>query len=207
METTYQFDAQIRPECGTSSARTLRNNNRVPAVLYGADQEPIHFSIEEKEIQRCYLKGGFFGKLVTLNLDGKAIYSVAKDIQKHPVNDRILHVDFTLVEAGKEMRALVPVRYLNSERCVGIRRGGTLNVVKFAVELYCMPENIPESLSVNLQAMNIGESVHISDIDLPEGARTVIKRDFTLAAIAGRVSRAARDAEAGEGTEEEAEAA
>ena len=199
MKTAYQFEAEARDARGTGGARELRNSGKVPAVLYGGKTEPVHFSVSEKDIKREYLKGGFFGKVITLNINGNAAYGVPCDIQTHPVTDRILHADFYRVEAGSEVKVTVPVKFINADRCIGIRRGGALNVVRYSLELYCQPDAIPEAVEVDLLKLNIGDSVHISHVALPEGVRPTIERDFTIAAVAGRASKTAG---AAEGTEE-----
>lgn len=202
METAIQFEAHSRQSTGKSDARAIRAKGRVPAVLYGGNQEPMHFTLEEKEVKRQYNKGGFFGKVASITVDGKQCYGVPKDLQMHPVNDHILHADFYRVEEGQEIRVVVPVKFYNYERCIGIRRGGALNVVRYDVELLCRPDAIPENVQVDLQPLNIGDSVHISHINLPENVRSAVDRDFTIAALAGRVSKEAREAEAGSDSEE-----
>jgi large subunit ribosomal protein L25 len=198
MKTAYQFEAEGRSAFGTGGARAVRNSGKVPAVLYGGQSEPVHFAVTEKDIKREYLKGGFFGKVVTLNIDGKAIYGVPCDVQTHPVSDRIIHADFYRVEAGSEVKVTVPVKFINSDRCIGIRRGGALNVVRYSLELFCQPDAIPEMIEVDLLKLNIGDSVHISHVALPAGARPTIERDFTIAAVAGRASKVAGAAETGD---------
>ncbi len=195
MKPAYIFDAELRTENGTGAARAVRNGGKVPAVMYGGGAEPVHFSVVHKDLQREYKKGGFFGKIVSILVDGKEITCITKDLQIHPVNDSILHADFVRVNAGDKVKAVVPVKFINRDRCVGIRRGGNLNVVRFDVELLCSTDNIPEQIEIDLLNVNIGESIHISNVGLPEGVTSTIGRDFTLAAIAGRASKNA-DAEA-----------
>jgi large subunit ribosomal protein L25 len=198
MKTAYNFEGESRSTFGTGGSRALRNAGKIPAVLYGSKGEPMHFAVTEKDIKREYFKGGFFGKVVTLTIDGKESYGVARDIQMHPVNERVLHADFYRVEKGEEIKVTVPVKFTNADRCIGIRRGGALNVVRYNLDLYCQPDAIPEQVEVDLLKLNIGESVHISHVSLPEGARPTIDRNYTIAAVAGRVSKTARESEAGE---------
>jgi large subunit ribosomal protein L25 len=191
MQVAYKFDGEARDLTGTGAARALRNAGRVPAVLYGeGSNDELRFSVIEKDLKREYQKGGLFGKVVALVIDGKEINCIAKDLQIHPVKGSVIHADFMRVEASKNVKALVPVKFINRDRCVGIRRGGTLNVVRFDVELSCPPANIPEKIEIDLLNVNIGESIHISKIELPEGVTPTIDRDFTIAAIAGRASKA-----------------
>jgi large subunit ribosomal protein L25 len=191
MKTAYKFDAESRKIGGTGAARALRNAGKVPAVLYGKGGEALLFSVIHKDLKREYTKGGFFGKLVTIAVDGEEIICIPKELQIHPVNDSLVHADFIRVNAGEEVKATVPVRFINRERCLGIRRGGNLNVVRFDVELICDASNIPEKIEIDLLNVNIGESIHISKVNLPAGVRPAIERDFTLAAIAGKASKVA----------------
>lgn len=193
MKSVYQFDALSRNESGTGAARALRREGKMPAVVYGAGQEPMHISLVEKDVKREYHRGGFFGKLVTLVVDGKEVMCVPKELHIHPVNDSLLHADFVRVQKGEDVRVVVPVKFINRDRCIGIRRGGNLNVVRFDVELVCSPDAIPEKIEIDLLNVNIGESIHISHVTLPAGVRPVIDRDFTLAAIAGRASKTAAE--------------
>ncbi len=203
MNTAVKFNAEARETFGKGRSRALRNEGKVPSVMYGTHCEPIHFALEEKEVKREYFKGGFFAKLIDITIDGKTYKGVPQDLQLHPVNEKVLHADFIAVEEGAEVKVSVPVKFTNYERCVGVKRGGALNVVRYDVELICEQDKIPESITVDLTKLNIGDSVHISSVDLPEGTRSAIDRDFTIAAVAGRVSKATREAEAegGEGEE------
>jgi large subunit ribosomal protein L25 len=204
MKTAFSFEAASRETVGTSSARALRNQGLVPSVLYGHGKEPVHFAIKENDIKREYFKGGFFGKPFTLVIDGKDVHALPKDVQIHSVNDHFYHADFVRIEKGEEARVLVPIKIRGRERCKGLRRGGNLNVVRYDLELMCDPELIPEFIEINIQDLNIGDSVHISQVALPEGVRPAISRDFTILAVAGRVSKATREAEAQEAQEEAA---
>lgn len=205
MNTAVQFNAQARSDFGKGRSRALRTQGKVPSVMYGANREPIHFSLEEKEIKREYFKGGFYAKLVDITIDGTTYKGVPQDLQLHPVNEKVLHADFIAVEEGAEVKVSVPVKFTNYERCIGIKRGGALNVVRYDVELICEQDKIPSGIEVDLSTLNIGDSVHISSVALPEGSRSAIDRDFTIAAVAGRVSKTAREAEAGDTAEGETE--
>ncbi|TAE34911.1 MAG: 50S ribosomal protein L25/general stress protein Ctc [Alphaproteobacteria bacterium] len=196
METAYIFEGQSRTNTGTGAARALRNVGQVPSVLYGEGQEPVHFAVAHKEVLREYLKGGFFGKIVTLNIEGKKILSVPRDVQLHPVTDQVLHVDFQQVSEEGKVRVRVPVRFTNTDRCIGIRRGGAFNVVRRSIEMICPVAEVPEAIYIDTKDMNIGDSVHIDQVTIPEGAKLTIARNFTIVAVAGRVSRTAKEEEA-----------
>ncbi len=189
MEAAVAFDAQARQASGKGGARELRREKLVPVVVYNKDKakENICLSLSEKEITREYLRGGFFSKIVSVNVDGKSFFALPKDIQLHPVTDRIEHADFIQVDAKSVLRVKVPVRFKNQDRCLGLKRGGVLNIVRHEVELFCSPNVIPRALEIDLVNNNIGDSIHISHVTLPEGVRPAISsRDFTIATIAGR---------------------
>ncbi len=204
MKTAIQFDAEDRTEKGKGAARAARRGGRIPAIIYGKGMSNVDFSLEEKALKLEYLKGGFYSKIVTIKVGKDEFLALPKQLQLHPVTDRIEHADFLRVDEKSEINVWVPVRFINQERCVGIKRGGALNVVRHEVELVCNINNIPDAIEVDILDANIGDSKHISEITLPEGVRPAISdRDFTIATIAGR----AKQAETAESEGEEGEAA
>ncbi len=187
MKTAIAFTGESRENLGKGAARTLRREGRIPAILYGRGSEPLNITLPEKEIQIAYRKGGFFSKIVSIDTGKGPQYALPKDIQLHPVTDRIEHADFLRVDEDSEITVKVRVRFRNQDRCIGIKRGGVLNVVRHDIGLVCKPAAIPESIEIDLLNANIGDSIHISHISLPEGVRPEIRdRDFTIATIAGR---------------------
>ncbi len=208
MKTAISFSAEARSDSGTGSARALRRAGRIPAIIYGVKTDkPVQLSLEAREIEREYHKGFFFNKLVEITVDGKSYHVLPKDLQLHPVKDLIQHADFYSVDKDSRIKVKIPVRFLNQNSCVGIKRGGALNVVRHEVEIVCTPENIPHILELDIKDAQIGDSLHISQITLPEGvAPAITDRDFTIATIAGRLKQEETVAEAAEG-EEAAEAA
>lgn len=184
------FEAVSREQSGKGSARALRREGKIPAVLYRKGEETAHLGIPLKDITLAYQKGGFFNHLVEIKLDGKTIRALPKEIQVHPVTDMIEHADFLQVSKDSAIRVKVPVRFLNQERSAGIKRGGVLNVVRHDLELICHPDKIPGVIQIDILNANIGDSIHINDIHLPEGAAPAIRhRNFTIATIAGRSSK------------------
>ncbi len=208
MEAAITFEATPREKEGRGASRELRRNGRVPAIVYANGKENISLSVEERELSREYLKGSFRSKVIALNTGKQTIHALAKEMQKHPVSDRIQHVDFQQIEAGEAIVVNVPVRMTNRDRCPGIKRGGALNIVRHNVELSCTPETIPSHLEVDLSKVNIGDSVHISHLTLPEGvAPAITDRDFTVVTITGRGKKEAVTTETAEGEAAEGEAA
>ena len=149
-----------------------------------ATTDPVLISLEPRELARAASKPGFFATLVDLRVDGDSHRTLPRDVQYHPVSDAPLHVDFMRVGAGAKVTVTVPVVFINHERSAGLRRGGLLNVVRHGIEMTCSVESIPERLTVDLSGLDVGESIHMSAVTLPEGARPIITdRDFTIASI------------------------
>lgn len=187
MKTATAFAAEARPARGKGGARAVRRDGKVPAILYGKDFAPVTIAVPEKELGIAYQKGGFFNKIVTITVEGKTFHALPKTVEFHPVSDRIEHADFLKVDEHSRIRVMVPVKFLNQDRSVGLKRGGVLNVVRHELELICSPNNIPKLIEIDVKDANIGHSIHISHVALPEGVTPAItSRDFTIATIAGR---------------------
>ena len=192
MPEMISLSAEPRPQAGKGAARATRRAGRVPAIVYGGGDEPALISLEPRELSRCLARPGFFNHLVEISVDGATHRTLPREVQYHPVTDALLHVDFQRVGAGAQVHVTVPVVFVDQERSPGLRRGGILNVVRHGVEMLCSVDNIPERLVVSLAGVDIGDSIHIGAVEMPEGARPVIhERDFTIASIAA--SSAARE--------------
>lgn len=204
MATGYELKASPRDRVGKGAARALRREGLIPAVIYGDKQPALPIAIAIKETTLLLHKGGFTTHLGTIEVDGKAHRVIAKDYQLDPVRDNLLHVDFLRVSAGATLTVEIPVHFINEETSPGLKRGGVINIVRHTVEMTVPVDSIPESLVIDLAKMDIGDSAHISAIDLPAGCKpTITDRDFTIATIA---SPAGLKEEAEEGEEgEEAE--
>jgi len=153
--------------------------------VYGSGEDPQNVEIDIQVLAREVDKGGFENRLVDLDVGGKKVRVLPRDVQIHPVTDVPIHVDFMRLAAGAEVRVNVRVVFINEEDCPGIKRGGLVNVVRHTIEMVCRVDAIPESVECDLTDLEIGDSVHISAVQLPEGVRPVISdRDFTIATIA-----------------------
>jgi large subunit ribosomal protein L25 len=142
-------------------------------------------SLEPRELSRALARRGFFATLVDLSVDGGVQRALPREVQYHPVTDKPLHVDFMRVAATTRVTVTVPTEFVNHEQSIGLRRGGILNIVRHGIELNCPVEGIPDHLTVSLAGLDIGDSVHISAVAIPEGCRpTITGRDFTIASIA-----------------------
>ena len=177
--------AEMRPRAGKGAARATRRMGRIPAIVYGDDREPALISLEARELTRSLARPGFFNHIVEISVDGSTYRTLPREVQYHPVSDMPLHVDFQRVGAGAQVTVAVPVLFINQERSPGLRRGGILNIVRHDVEMVCSVDSIPERLVVDLAGLDVGDSLHVSAVELPAGARPVIQdRDFTIATIA-----------------------
>jgi large subunit ribosomal protein L25 len=185
MSEQLTLSAASRERAGKGASRALRNEGRVPAVIYGGNQEPTTIHVEEKALVKALMTGHFFSSVIAVDLDGKAHTTLAKDVAFHPITDRPLHVDFYRVSKDTKVTVEVPVAFVNEAASPGLKRGGVLNIVRHEVELACDASHIPEELVIDLTGFDVGESIHISSVKLPEGtAPTITDRDFTIATIA-----------------------
>ena len=208
MADNTQLTAQARDRAGKGVARALRREGRVPAVVYGDKKSPDLISLSHNEVTKLWNKGSFMSSLLDLEVDGKTQRVIPRDVQLDPVKDFVTHVDFLRLGKGAKIAVEVPVNFVNDEESPGIKRGGILNVVRYEVELNCPAESIPESIEVDLTGTDIGDSIHISAITLPDGVTPVITdRDFTVATIAAPAALVSEEQEAEEGEGEEGEAA
>lgn len=186
MSETYELKAEAREQVGKGSARAVRRNGKVPAVIYGEKQPPLAIALSYKDIFYKIHGGGFLTTVATIDVGGQKIQVLPKDYQLDPVRDFPMHVDFLRVGANTEVNVQVPVHFINEEKSPGIKRGGTLNIVRHEVEFHCPAQAIPEFITVDLDGTEIGDSIHISAVKLPKGVKPVISdRDFTIATIAG----------------------
>ena len=185
MVEVLDLSANARAKSGRGAARALRRDGRVPAILYGGSEAPQNVDVDTQELVLEVNKGGFENRLVDLEVGGKKIRVLPRDVQINPVTDIPIHVDFMRLATGAEVRVNVRAVFINEEECPGIKRGGLINVVRHTIEMVCRVDSIPEAIECDLEGMEIGDSVHISDVKLPEGVRLAISdRDFTIATIA-----------------------
>lgn len=197
MSEQLKLSAETRERAGKGASRAMRREGRVPAVIYGNNQEHLSIHVEEKELVKLLNTGFFMNSVVMVEVGGKAQRTLPKDVQFHPVTDRPLHVDFLRIGAHSRVVVGVPVRFVNEEESRGLKRGGVLNVVRHELELSCEAANIPDEIIIDLSGYDIGDSIHISAVALPEGATPTIEdRDFTIATLVGSSGMKAEAAEA-----------
>lgn len=179
----YVLKATKRDQAGKGVARSLRRENKAPAVIYGDKKEPVKISLEGNAINLEYRKGHMFTSLCDLEVDGQKQLVLARDVQLHPVSDMVEHVDFLRVSPKTKIVVEVPVHFINQDQCPGLKEKGVLNVVRHEVELECLAVNIPDQIDVDLSGKGLGDSIRISNAKLPEGTSPVMKRDFVIGTI------------------------
>ena len=179
------LDANIRNTKTKGELSSLRNNGGVPAIIYGGEAQNETISISKKLLKSLIEKENFLSNVVTLNVDGKPQNVLPREIKYHVISDEPIHVDFLRVVPGVKIRIEVPVQFINHEKSPGLKRGGVLNIVRRKVELKCPSEKIPESLVIDLDGVDIGESFKISSINLETDVVPTIRgRDFVIATLA-----------------------
>jgi len=204
--------ATSRSVKGKGASRRLRRENLVPAILYGDESDPEPINLKHNEVIKHLQNDMFYSQLLSLSVDGKeAVRTVLRDVQRHPNRPQILHMDFQRVVAGQEMTLTVSINYLNEEACYGVKtEGGMITHSESEVGIACLPRNIPQSLEIDMTDLKIGDSVHLSDLPLPEGVRLtdlVEKGDDTDRAIASVIMSRKTLEEEDEEAAEAAEAA
>jgi large subunit ribosomal protein L25 len=193
MQTSIQFRAENRSNTGTGSARSARRSEKIPAIIYGLGQEH-KIEISSKEFVKEYIKGGISSKLATIDLEGKKINVITRDVQIHPVTDHPIHIDFQQIDPKKQIKVSIRLKVVNEHKCVSLKRGGVLNIVLRQAKFYCLPQNVKSSIEVDISNLKIGQSVHVNDIKLPEGITPVNKANFVIVSIAGRADDASTEA-------------
>ena len=180
-----QLKASTRPTGGKGAARAVRRQGLIPAVIYGAGEAPVAISLDHKTAQTLIFAGHFLTTQFEIDVDGAKTRVLPRDYQLDPVKDTPLHIDFLRLKAGQQIRVDVPVHFINGETSPGIKRGGTLNIVRHTVEMLVPADNIPDGITADLAGLDINDSLHISAVTLPENCKPLISdRDFTIATIA-----------------------
>ena len=185
MSDTYVLEGQLRERVGKGAARELRRNSMVPVVIYGDKKDPISVALPYKELSMQLHGGGFMTTVGIIKIGSEEHKVLAKDYQLEPVRDFIDHVDFLRISKNTVVTVEIPVTFLNDEDCPGIKLGGILNVVRHTIEVNCPADSIPDGFEIDLLPFEMGDSINVSTITMPEGVEpTITDRDFTVATIA-----------------------
>lgn len=205
MGKAYVLNAEKRERAGKGIARAIRREGKVPAVIYGDKKETVSISLPGNELIREYKRGHMWTSLCDMKVGGESYKVLARDIQFHPVNDQILHVDFLRVTNKTKLTVSIPVHFLNEEESPGMKDGGVLNIVRHEIDLVCSAMNIPDNIEVDIGALEIGDSIHVSDITLPEGTHPSDEHEFTIAGVVAPRAVVEEDEEEAEGEDAEGE--
>ena len=218
MSEGFELECFIRTDLGKGASRRLRRiNSNIPAILYGGDKAPVSLTIAHKDIAKATESEVFFSQVITLNINNKKEPAVIKALQRHPAKPLILHADFQRVSMDKEILVKVPIHFLNEDECVGVKLGGrNINKSLNEIEISCLPKDLPEYIEVDMLDIELGGSIHLSDITLPEEVISVAlshgeESDLTVASVQAPRGIAEEEEEEaiaegeGEGEGEEAE--
>ena len=197
MSEQLTLPAEARDRAGKGASRALRRDGRVPAVVYGEKKEPLSIHVHEKLLTKMLHTGHFMNSVVMIDYEGKPHRTLPKAVDFHPVTSRPIHVDFLRIGEHTKVHVNVPVRFDNEDDSPGLKRGGVLNVVQHELELVCDAASIPGEIHISLEGLEIGDSIHISQVTLPDGATPAITdRDFTVATIVAPSAMKAEEEEA-----------
>jgi len=169
MTATSQLEVQLRDTTGKGSSRALRRDGRIPAVLYGGTEAPVHFSLDPIQLNKEIHRKGFLSRIYELPLTSKKEKVIARDVQFHPVTDRPLHVDFYRLKKGEKITVSIPLNFNNESESPGIKKGGVLNIIVHNLDVLVDMDHIPSGIDIDLTGLEIHDTVHLSHLKLPDG--------------------------------------
>jgi len=193
MSTEFILHAEKRAEQGKGASRRLRRTGKFPAIIYGAGKEPVSITLDHNEIIRHLEEETFYSQILTVDLAGVREKAVLRDLQRHPAKSLVLHMDLQRINENEEIRVVIPIHFLNEEICPGVKSSGQVSRQMVEAEISCLPKDLPEFLELDMAAMDIGDIVHLSDINVPEGVQLSIlaqEGDADPAVISIHVARA-----------------
>lgn len=206
MSDQLTLSAEPRERAGKGASRALRREGRIPAVIYGDKKEPVTIHLDERALTKLLGTGVFMNSLVMLEVNGEVTRTLPKDVAFDPVSDRALHVDFFRLAKGAKVQVNIPVVFVNEEESPGLKRGGVLNVVRFELDLMCDADKIPDQIEIDVTGLELGDSIHISNVTLPDGSvSSITDRDFTIAGVTAPSALKSSDDEAEDADGEEGE--
>jgi large subunit ribosomal protein L25 len=166
----FELNAELRTDKGKGASRRLRRNaDMIPAILYGAGEDPLSLTLAHKDIHKACENEAFFSHIITITADGKSQQAIVKDLQRHPAKDRIMHADFLRIQMDQTITVEVPLHFLNEESCVGVRQsGGNVSHNMTSIEISCLPGDLPEFIEVDINDLDLGDAIHMSDLKLAE---------------------------------------
>ena len=166
----FELNAELRTDKGKGASRRLRRNaDMIPAILYGAGKAPLSLTLAHKDIHKACENEAFFSHIITINADGASQQAIVKDLQRHPAKDRIMHADFLRIQMDQAITVEVPLHFINEDSCVGVRQGGgNVSHNMTSIEISCLPGDLPEYIEVDIEHLDLGDAIHMSDLRLVE---------------------------------------
>ncbi|WP_100641787.1 50S ribosomal protein L25/general stress protein Ctc [Alteromonas facilis] len=209
-EAIFNLDAQVRTDLGKGASRRLRHADKVPAILYGGEEAPVALTLEHNKVIQAQEFEAFYSHILTLNVDGKEVQALVKDMQRHPFKPKVTHIDFQRVIAGEKLHTNVPIHFVNEEKSAAVKAGGIAEHHVNEIEITCLPKDLPEFIEVDVADLEMDQTLHLSDIKLPKGVESVelAKNDEThdLAVVTiKKAKKAAAEEEAASDDEEASE--
>ncbi|MCI0655230.1 MAG: 50S ribosomal protein L25/general stress protein Ctc [Methylococcaceae bacterium] len=194
MTGSFVFNAESRSRTGSRAARALRRADRIPGVVYGGHEEPVYFSLVRNEVVKNLENEGVYSHILTLNIDGKPENTVLKDLHRHPSKSTILHMDFQRISKAEKIRVHIPLHFIGESVSVGVKKGGVVTHNFVDAEVSCLPDDLPEFIEVDLSRVDLGQSVHLSDLRVAPGVELYAlahggEQDLVVASVqSGRIS-------------------
>ena len=205
-EAIFNLDASVRTDLGKGASRRLRREDKLPGIIYGGEEAPVSITLDHNKVNNSADFEAFYSHVLTLNVDGKATEVLVKDMQRHPYKPKIMHIDFQRVVAGQDVHTNVPLHFVNEEKSAAVKAGGIAEHHVTEIEVTCLPKDLPEFIEVDMAAVEMGQTLHLSDLTLPAGVASVelAKDDETHDLAVVTVKPAPKAADTEEGDEEAA---
>jgi large subunit ribosomal protein L25 len=205
-EANFKLDASVRTDLGKGASRRLRREDKLPGIIYGGEEAPVSITLDHNKVNNSADFEAFYSHVLELNLDGKVVEVLVKDMQRHPYKPKIMHIDFQRVIAGEDVHTNVPLHFVNEEKSAAVKAGGIAEHHVTEIEVTCLPKNLPEFIEVDMAAVEMGQTLHLSDLTLPAGVTSVelAKNDEAHDLAVVTVKPAPKAADAEEDGEEEA---
>ena len=202
----FNLDASIRTDLGKGASRRLRREEKLPGIIYGGEEAPVSITLDHNKVNNAADFEAFYSHVLTLNVDGKATEVLVKDMQRHPYKPKIMHIDFQRVVAGQDVHTNVPLHFVNEEKSAAVKAGGIAEHHVTEIEVTCLPKDLPEFIEVDMAGVEMGQTLHLSDLTLPAGVASVelAKDDETHDLAVVTVKPAPKAADTEEGDEEAA---
>ena len=198
-EANFKLDASVRTDLGKGASRRLRREDKLPGIIYGGEEAPVSITLDHNKVNNSADFEAFYSHVLEINLDGKVVEVLVKDMQRHPFKPKITHIDFQRVIAGQDVHTNVPLHFVNEEKAAAVKAGGIAEHHVTEIEVTCLPKNLPEFIEVDMAGVEMGQTLHLSDLTLPAGVSSVelAKNDeaHDLAVVTVKPAPKAADAE------------